>query len=132
MRLSIRAATVLDAGELAGMRAQLEGREVADGETERIEGELADPGDASTWLAIEAGRPIGFITARALGPGSPRALEVAAIFVEETGRRQGIGTALLNYAIGDAPAQARGPEDDGAREFFTAHGFAAHGEALIR
>lgn len=104
MRLSIRPATVLDAETLGRLEAELHGREPRD--EEAVAAEIADAADSSTWLAVGDGEPVGYLVTRALGPGQPRALEVAALLVTAGRRRQGVGTALLDYAIGDAPAQA--------------------------
>ncbi|MDO5723780.1 MAG: GNAT family N-acetyltransferase [Flaviflexus sp.] len=141
MRVSIRPATAVDAGALARLEAELHGRDPRDWED--LATELRDASDSSTWLALGDGSPVGYLVTRALGPGQPRALEVAALLVLPDHRRSGVGTALLNFAIGDAPAQApRRPADPAggagvdvggeAEDFFASAGFAPAGDLFIR
>lgn len=85
---------------------------------------LADPGPAAHWIATLEGEVIGWLYVEALGPGHPRPLAVVDIRVTPEYRRRRVATNLLTYAIADAPAQARVPEDHaGAAAFFEFQNF---------
>ncbi|MFC4555957.1 GNAT family N-acetyltransferase [Georgenia faecalis] len=107
---------------------------------------LADPGGASTWVATRAGELLGFAVAEAVGPGDVRPLRLRALYVLAQEHGTGLGQALLDTAVGDAPCflwvaeenprahafyRRNGFEPDGAREIAERWGGVA-GVRLVR
>lgn len=128
--LGIRAATVLDAERLAVVHEQcvresgLAG-EIIDqsGLEDRYERALSVMDATSTWVATWDGEIVGFVSATALGPGHVRMLELSSLGVLASHRNRGIGSKLLNHAVGTAPCLAWAPA--GAESFYRRHGFEA-------
>lgn len=69
---------------------------------------------------------LGFCECEAKGPHDVRSLELAMLYVNPEATGQGIGTKLLQRAIGDAPAFTWTRPGDSQR-FYERHGFATDG-----
>ena len=144
MQATIRRAREADAAAIAdvhvrswraGYRGLLPDELLDSLSTERRErswGEIVAGGTriATTIVAEEAGRVVGFC-ALAL---EPRALEIAALYVDPERWRRGIGLALLDAALADArERECRSaflwvlPENEPARELYARRGFADDG-----
>ncbi len=95
---------------------------------------LTDPQDSATWLAVErdTGDVAGFSTAVATGPGDVRPLLLASLYVDERHQGQGLGRALLEHAVGDAPAYLWVWEDnERAQRFYERNGFRLDGARRV-
>ncbi|WP_324649809.1 GNAT family N-acetyltransferase [Georgenia sp. H159] len=95
---------------------------------------LDDPRDSITWVGVEreTGALAGFATARATGADAVRPLFLASLYVLRHWHGQGLGRALLEHAVGDAPAflwVAEGNER--AQRFYERNGFALDGERQV-
>lgn len=91
---------------------------------------LDDPQDSATWLAVEhdSGQVAGFALAEATGPGDVRPLRLGALYVLSDWQGQGLGQALLEYAVGDAPAYLWVAEHNlRAQAFYQRNGFTLDG-----
>ena len=139
--LGIRAATVLDVEDMATLHATCwdetyRGKlpdSLIDSKRDRMleiyPKALAEPDGASYWVALWEGKMVGLASARSLGPGHARLLEVGALYILDEYKRRGVGTALLNYAIGSAPCQLWVLDgNDEAIEFYRQQGFEMTGE----
>lgn len=140
--LAIRSATALDADKLASVHAQ-SWREtyrgllpdgLIDSKEERMRGvyesALSNPGTSSYWVATWDGEVVGLAIADALGPGDVRLLEVKALYVLYDHQRKGIGSILLNHAVGTAPCLLWVLEgNEPAIAFYRGQGFELDGEA---
>lgn len=139
--LAIRSATVLDAGELARVHAQswdetyrgLLPDSLIDSKQERMvaiyEKALSEPDNASYWVATWDGEIVGLASAAALGPGDVRLLEITSLYVLKSHQRQGIGSILLNHAVGTAPCVLWVLEgNESAISFYQNQGFELDGE----
>ncbi|MCO5169186.1 MAG: GNAT family N-acetyltransferase [Planctomycetes bacterium] len=90
----------------------LDGEAAARRRLEAWERRLARPGEASVWVAIEDGAPLGFVsTAPARDPDldPARSAEVTSLYADPARLGQGVGRALLYRALADL--RARGFED---------------------
>ena len=86
---------------------------------------------ATVWVAEEpAAKALGFCECEAKGPHEIRSLEVTMLYVNPTFTGRGIGSALLQRAIGDAPAYVWTRPGD-SQWFYEHHGFGADGETGI-
>ncbi len=97
---------------------------------ERWRQRLTDPQDSATWLAVErdTGEVAGFSTAQATGPDDVRPLLLASLYVDAQHRGDGLGQALLEHAVGDAPAYLWVWEDNArAQRFYERNGFRPDG-----
>lgn len=133
--LAIRAVTVLDAERLAYVHGEcwkqsyrgLLSNELIDAKEERMRNiypqALGNPGSASYWLATWDGEIVGFVVAEALGPGHERPLTLTSLYVLANYQGRGIGTKLLNHAIGTAPCLLWVLEGSKAASFYHRHGF---------
>ncbi len=83
---------------------------------------------ATVWLAITDGQLVGFAEAEAKGPYEVRFLEVSLLYVLPQFQGQGVGSALLQRAIGDAPALVWARHGL-PRRLYEKPGFVADGEA---
>lgn len=86
-----------------------------------------DPG--RTWVAVTAGEVIGFAVSGASRDDPPAtALELYAIYVLAAHHGSGAGQALLDAAVGDAPASLWVLDDNPrARAFYARNGFRPDG-----
>lgn len=75
----------------------------------------------------ENGSLLGFCECEAKGPHDVRSLELTMLYVDPDVTGSGIGSVLLERAIGDAPAYVWTRPGDSQR-FYEQHGFAADGE----
>ncbi len=82
---------------------------------------------ATVWLAVVDGQLVGFAEAEAKGPHEVRFLEVSLLYVLPEFQGRGVGSALLQRAIGDAPAYVW-TRPGAPQRFYEKHGFAADGE----
>ena len=73
----------------------------------------------------------GFALAEATGPGELRPLRLAALYVLEEWHGQGLGRALLEHALGDAPAYLWVAEHNERAQRFAARLHAHHGRHRI-
>ena len=81
---------------------------------------------ATVWLAIVDGQLAGFAEAEAKGPHEVRFLEVSLLYVLPEFHGRGVGSALLQRAIGDAPAYVW-TRSGLPQQFYEKHGFVADG-----
>lgn len=138
MGLKIRAATVLDAPDLGRLHGQCWNETyrgmIADAEIDKKiasapakwEAVLADPGSTMVWLAHVDGELAGFISVDAKGPGFPRSLEVCCLYILAKFHGQGVGSALMDFAISDTPAFLWCIEgNEKAERFYESKGFVA-------
>lgn len=91
---------------------------------------LHDPQGTATWLAVvrETGQVAGFSLAEATGPGELRPLRLGALYVLTDWQGQGLGQALLEHAVGDAPAYLWVAElNERAQAFYRRNGFTPDG-----
>lgn len=82
---------------------------------------------ATVWLAIVDGQLVGFAEAEAKGPHEVRFLEVSLLYVLPEFHGRGVGSALLQRAIGDAPAYVW-TRPGLSQQFYEKHGFVTDGE----
>lgn len=144
--LHIRTARPDDAAALAALHVRTWRETYADGVPDhvyaRMEGEgpgrwakrLEDPDAATTWVGTEreTGELAGFSRAEATGTGEVRPLLLAGLYVLARWHGQGLGHALLEHAVGDAPAYLWVAEgNDRALRFYERHGFALDGERRV-
>src|SRR5690606_26315063 len=116
--LHIRAARPDDAADLAALHVRawretyaeevpehVYARMEEDG-PERWARRLEDPDASTTWVGTvrETGELGGFSRAEATGTGEVRPLLLSGLYVLARWYGQGLGQALLEHAIGDAPA----------------------------
>lgn len=88
------------------------------------------PGDeGDTWVAESRGHIVGFaVSCTPRDDPPPRSLELGAIYVLAAFHGTGVGTALLQAALGDAPASLWVLADNPrAQAFYRAHGFRPDG-----
>lgn len=91
---------------------------------------LHDPQGSATWLAVvrETRQVAGFSLAEATGPGELRPLRLGALYVLLDQQGQGLGQALLEHALGDAPAYLWVAErNEPAQAFYRRNGFTLDG-----
>ncbi len=84
---------------------------------------------ATVWLAVVGGQLVGFAEAEAKGPHEVRFLEVSLLYVLPEFHGRGVGSALLQRAIGDAPAYVW-TRPGLSQQFYEKHGFVADGEGF--
>ena len=82
---------------------------------------------ATGWLAVVDGQLVGFAEAEAKGPHEVRFLKVSLLYVLPEFQGRGVGSALLQRAIGDAPAYVW-TRPGLSQQFYEKHGFVADGE----
>ncbi len=134
----IRSARLEDADALAAAHVRAWRETYTDEVPERVYAEmdregaehwarrLDDPQGSTTWLAVEreSGQVAGFALAEAPGPGDLRPLRLGALYVLTGWQGQGTGQALLQYALGDAPAYLWVAEHNlRAQAFYQRNGF---------
>jgi len=144
--LHIRAAHVGDAEALAEahVRAwrQTYGEQVPEhvyarleqGGPERWWRQVAEPDGTATWVGVvrEGGALAGFAVAEATGPGDVRPLRLSSLYVLADWHGQGLGRALLEHALGDAPAYLWVAEhNDRAQRFYRHNGFTLDGARQV-
>jgi len=144
--LLVRAAHVGDADAIADLhvRAWREtyAAEVPEHVYERMEREgperwreqLADPGGSATWVGVEreTGEPAGVAVADATGPGDVRPLRLSVLYVLARWYGEGLGRALLEHAVGDAPAYLWVAEgNERAQRFYERNGFRLDGARQV-
>lgn len=144
--LHIRAASTDDAAALAALQVRAWRETYADGVPERVYARMAqegpeqwaqrltEPDGTATWVAVERenGELAGFSSAAATGPGDLRPLLLSSLYVLVRWHGQGLGRALLEHAVGDAPAYLWVAEgNDRAQRFYERNGFALDGERRV-
>lgn len=144
--LHIRAARPDDAAALAALHVQAwretYAEEVPEHVYARMEAEgperwarrLEDPDAGTTWVGTvrATGELAGFSRAEATGPGDVRPLLLASLYVLSRWQGQGLGRALVEHAIGDAPAYLWVAEgNERAQRFYARAGFAPTGERRV-
>ncbi|PYG00493.1 Protein N-acetyltransferase, RimJ/RimL family [Georgenia satyanarayanai] len=95
---------------------------------------LEDPDAGTTWVGTvrETGELAGFSRAEATGPGELRPLLLAGLYVLARWHGQGLGGALLEHAVGDAPAYLWVAEgNERAQRFYERAGFSLTGERRV-
>ncbi|GEM_PF-6070723 len=131
----LREANVADVDELVGLhrRAWLAAynEDIDPGALEIQEEQFREVfsgnSSATVWVALHGGELLGFCECEAKGPHEVRSLEVAMLYVDPDRTGEGIGSLLLQRAIGDAPAYVWTRPGDSQR-FYEKHGFGADGE----
>ena len=144
--LLIRAAHPGDADAIADVHArsrrQTYAAEVPERVFQQLEREgpatwrrrLDDPGAGATWVGIEraSGLVVGFALAEATGPGDLRPLRLSALYVLDEWHGQGLGRALIEHALGDAPAYLWVAErNERAQRFYARQGFVLDGARQV-
>lgn len=124
----LREANVADVDELVGLhrRAWLAAYN-EDISREQFREVFSGNSSATVWVALHGGELLGFCECEAKGPHEVRSLEVAMLYVDPDRTGEGIGSLLLQRAIGDAPAYVWTRPGDSQR-FYEKHGFGADGE----
>lgn len=113
--MRIRPATVLDAPAItdvhqASVEARIPGQletgvgHADDGGRDSWEKVLADPGSRTIWVAVCEGQIVGVLCVNALGAGEIQPLRIDELFFHPDQDNTEVKSALLGYAIGDAPA----------------------------
>ncbi|WP_413452335.1 GNAT family N-acetyltransferase [Georgenia phoenicis] len=95
---------------------------------------LEDPDAGVTWVGTvrDTGELAGFSRAMATGPGDVRPLLLAGLYVLAGWHGQGLGRALLEHAVGDAPAYLWVAEgNERAQRFYGRNGFVLTGERRV-
>ncbi|MCM3660561.1 GNAT family N-acetyltransferase [Georgenia satyanarayanai] len=95
---------------------------------------LEDPDASTTWVgtARETGELVGFSRAEATGTGEVRPLLLSGLYVLARWHGQGLGQALLEHAIGDAPAYLWVAEgNERAQRFYERNGFVLTDERRV-
>ena len=101
---------------------------------DRWRSRLHEPGGSMTWVGVEraTGELAGFATAEATGPGDLRPLRLSALYVLQRWHGQGLGRALIEHAVGDAPAYLWVAEgNERAQRFYERNGFALDGARQV-
>lgn len=99
---------------------------------EAWERRLADPGQASYWVAERDGQMVGFSWARAMGPGHVRPLELVGLYVLAEHYGTGVADDLLTCAVGAAPCFCWVARDNPrAQAFYRRHLFVADGLSQV-
>lgn len=91
-------------------------------------------GTRDVWLAHRDGRLVGVASTAPTDGDRPDlpALELATIYVDAAAHGTGVAGALLDAALGDAPAHLWVFAANGrAQRFYVKHGFRATGEAQV-
>ncbi len=91
---------------------------------------LGTPNPAQQWVAEADERIVGFAASGPPRDAKPaRSLELWSLHLLKSHARMGIGTALVNASLGDAPASVWVVEaNQPAQRFYTAVGFMPDGE----
>lgn len=136
MTIEIRRATSSDADALGAMHGQCWDETyrglVADSEIDRkiattVESwrtQFAQSPEPIVWLGYVDGQLAGFISVAERGAEDPRPLEICALYILQEYHRSGLGTMLMDTAVGDAPAFLWCIEGNtSAENFYRARGF---------
>lgn len=144
--LLVRAAHVGDAAALADLHVRAWRETYAEEVPEDVYARMAEtgpdrwhrrleePGGTTTWVGAEreTGELAGFATAEATGPGDLRPLRLSSLYVLSRWHGQGLGQALLEHAVGDAPAYLWVAEgNERAQRFYERNGFALDGARQV-
>ena len=95
--------------------------------------EIVQLEDASIWVALDDGRVIGFAgSSPSRDDDAPRGLELQSIYVLASHHGTGAGQALLEAALGDAPAFLWVADDNPrARAFYARNGLFPDGVTKV-
>jgi GNAT superfamily N-acetyltransferase len=96
---------------------------VPDDHLPQIANDIVD-GNEEVWLAVEDGRPLGFLAIRRSRSDDWEVLE--RLYVEPDEQNRGVGTALLDQAKALRPDGLSlwvFQKNEGARRFYERHGF---------
>ena len=94
---------------------------------------LESTGTAKTWVAIQDGRLIGFSgVGDPQDPDRPRPLHLYSLYVLAAAHGTGVGQALIDAALGGAPASLWVAEDNPrAQAFYRRNGFVPDGTRKV-